>query len=69
MQAPSEFGLGELLCSCGFVPWSCWSVLGMFGVVLLGFVKVSSSLQVVFRRWFLFHGLDESLRLPGTFDV
>jgi hypothetical protein len=43
---------GELLNPCVF--WLCWclSVLGCFGVVLLGFVKSSSSLQVVFWRCF-----------------
>jgi hypothetical protein len=32
------FALGELLDSCVFGSWCCWSVLGLFGVVLLGFV-------------------------------
>jgi hypothetical protein len=32
------FALGELLDSCVFGLWCCWSVLGLFGVVLLGFV-------------------------------
>jgi hypothetical protein len=32
------FALGELLDSCVFGSWYCWSVLGLFGVVLLGFV-------------------------------
>jgi hypothetical protein len=32
------FASGELLDSCVFGSWSCWSVLGLFGVVLLGFV-------------------------------
>jgi hypothetical protein len=41
------FVSGELLGSC--VLWlCCWSVLGWFGVVLLGLVKGYSSLQVVF---------------------
>jgi hypothetical protein len=31
------FASGELLDSCVFGSW-CWSVLGLFGVVLLGFV-------------------------------
>jgi hypothetical protein len=39
VQAPSGFCLGELVCSCGCVPWSCWSVLGLFGVGLLGFLR------------------------------
>jgi hypothetical protein len=42
------FCLGELLCSCGCVPLSCWSVLGLFGVGFLGFVRGFPSLQVVF---------------------
>jgi hypothetical protein len=29
---------GELLDSCVFGSWCCWSVFGLFGVVLLGFV-------------------------------
>jgi hypothetical protein len=32
------FALGELLDSCVFVSWCYWPVLGLFGVVLLGFV-------------------------------
>jgi hypothetical protein len=32
------FALGERLDSCVFGSWCCWSVLGPFGVVLLGFV-------------------------------
>jgi hypothetical protein len=32
------FALGELLDSCVFGTWCCWSVLGLFGVGLLGFV-------------------------------
>jgi hypothetical protein len=39
---------GELLNSCVNGLCWCWSVLGCFGVVFLGFVKDSSSLQVVF---------------------
>jgi hypothetical protein len=31
------FASGELLDSCVFGSWWCWSVLGLFGVVLLGF--------------------------------
>jgi hypothetical protein len=42
------FVSGELLGSCVFGLCCCWSVLGWFGVVLLGFEKGSSSLQVVF---------------------
>jgi hypothetical protein len=32
------FALGELLNPCVFVSGYCWSVLGLFGVMLLGFV-------------------------------
>jgi hypothetical protein len=32
------FALGELLDSFVFGLWCCWSVLGLFGVVSLGFV-------------------------------
>jgi hypothetical protein len=32
------FASGELLDSCVFGLWCCWSVLGLFGVVLLVFV-------------------------------
>jgi hypothetical protein len=32
------FASGELLDSCVFGSWCCSSVLGLFGVVLLGFV-------------------------------
>jgi hypothetical protein len=32
------FALGELLDSCVFGLWCCWSVLGLLGVVLLVFV-------------------------------
>jgi hypothetical protein len=42
------FVSGELLDSCVFGLCCCWSVLDCFGSVLLGFVKGSSSLQVVF---------------------
>jgi hypothetical protein len=42
------FSLGELLDSCVFGSCCCWSVLGLFGVVLLGFVSGFSSVQVVF---------------------
>jgi hypothetical protein len=46
------FVLVELLGSCVLRLCCCWSVLSWFGVVLLGFVKGSSSLQVVF--WWCF---------------
>jgi hypothetical protein len=42
------FVLRDLLDSCVFGSCSCWSVLVRFGGVLLGFVKGSSSLLVVF---------------------
>jgi hypothetical protein len=61
------FASGELLNPCVFWSCCCWSVLGCFGGVLLGFVKGSSSLQVVFLRVFWFQGLEKSLRLSGTF--
>jgi hypothetical protein len=32
------FASGELRDSCVLGSWCCWSVLGLFGVVLLGFV-------------------------------
>jgi hypothetical protein len=32
------FSSGKLLDSCVFGSWCCWSVLGLFGVVLVGFV-------------------------------
>jgi hypothetical protein len=46
------FVSGELLGLCVFGLCCCWSVLGRFEVVLLGFVESSSSLQVVFGRCF-----------------
>jgi hypothetical protein len=42
------YASGELLDLCVFGSWCCWSVLGLFGVVLLGFVLSFSSVQVVF---------------------
>jgi hypothetical protein len=63
------FVSGDLLDSCVFGSCWCWSVLGWFGGVLLGFVKGSSSLQGVFLGEFLFQGLEKSLRLSGTFVV
>jgi hypothetical protein len=47
-----EFSSGESLDSCVFGLCCCWSVLGCFGGVLLGFVKDSFSLQVVLWRCF-----------------
>jgi hypothetical protein len=32
------FASGELLDSCVFGSWCCWSVLGLFGVILVGSV-------------------------------
>jgi hypothetical protein len=32
------FASGELLDSCVFGSWCCWSILGLFGVILLGLV-------------------------------
>jgi hypothetical protein len=58
--------LGELLCSFGVVPFSYYLVIGSFVVVLLGFVRGFPSWQVVLWWWFLFQGLEESLRLPRT---
>jgi hypothetical protein len=46
------FVSGDLPDSCVFGLCWCWSVLGCFGGVLLGFVNGSSSLQVVFWRCF-----------------
>jgi hypothetical protein len=43
-----DFASGELFVPCVFGSCCCWLVLGCFGGVLLGFVKGSSSLQVVF---------------------
>jgi hypothetical protein len=42
------FASSELLGSCVFESWCCWSILGLFGVVLLGFVLGFPSVQVVF---------------------
>jgi hypothetical protein len=42
------FASVELLDSCVFGSWCCWSVLGLFRDVLLGFVKGFPSVQVVF---------------------
>jgi hypothetical protein len=42
------FASGDLLDSCVFGSWCCWSVLGLFGVVLLGFELGFPSVQVVF---------------------
>jgi hypothetical protein len=42
------FASSELLDPCVFGLCCCWLVLGRFGIVLLGFVKGFSSVQVVF---------------------
>jgi hypothetical protein len=63
------FASGELLNPRVYGLCWCWSVLGCFGGVLLGFVKGSSSLQVVFLGVFWFQGLEKSLRLSRTFVV
>jgi hypothetical protein len=42
------FASAELLDSCVFGSRCCWSVLGLFGVGLLGFVQGFPSVQVVF---------------------
>jgi hypothetical protein len=48
------FASGDLPDLCVFWLCCCWLVLGKFGVVLLGFVKGSSSLQVVFWGYFCY---------------
>jgi hypothetical protein len=53
VQGPYGICLGELPSSCGFGPWCCWSVLVLFGVVLLGFVKGFLLVQVVLWRCFV----------------
>jgi hypothetical protein len=63
------FVSGELLDSCVFGSWCCWSVLGLFGVVFVRFCvgfsfHVGCVLVVV-----LFHGLEKSLRLSGMLVV
>jgi hypothetical protein len=40
------FASGELLDSCVFGSWCCWSVLGLFGVVLLGLCRVFLSCRL-----------------------
>jgi hypothetical protein len=60
------FASGELLDSCVFGSWCCWSVLGLFGVVLLGFVYGFSFCAGCV---FLFQGQEKSPRLSGTLVV
>jgi hypothetical protein len=48
-----------VLLASSWLVWSCFA----------GFAKGSCSLQVVHWEWFLFQGLEESLRFPGTFVV
>jgi hypothetical protein len=63
------FSSGELLDSCVFGSWCCWSVLGIFGVVLLGFVFWCTFCASCVLGVFLFQGLEKSLRLFGTLVV
>jgi hypothetical protein len=56
------FASGELLDSCVFRSWCCWSVLGLFGVVFLGCVEFSFRAGCVLGV-FLFQGIEKSLRL------
>jgi hypothetical protein len=63
------FASGELLVPCVFGSCFCWSVRGCFAGVFLGFLKGSSSLQVVFLGVFWFQGIEKSLRLSRTFVV
>jgi hypothetical protein len=51
-KLPVGLTSGESLDSCVFGSWWCWSVLGLFGVVLLGLVWGFPSVQVVFWGWF-----------------
>jgi hypothetical protein len=63
------FASGELLDSCVFGSWCCWSVLGLFGVDLLGFCVGFSFRAGCVLGVFLFQGLEKSLRLSGMFVV
>jgi hypothetical protein len=63
------FASGELLDSCVFGSLCCWSVLGLFGVVLLGFGVGFSFRAGCVLGVFLFQGLEKSLRLSGTLVV
>jgi hypothetical protein len=56
------FASGELLVSCVFGSWCCWSVLGPFGVLLCRVSFLAGCVLGVF----LFHGLEKSLSLSGT---
>jgi hypothetical protein len=47
-ESLAGFASGELLDSCVFGSWCCWSVLGPFEGILLGFVYSFPSVQVVF---------------------
>jgi hypothetical protein len=47
------FASGELLGSCVFGAWCCWSVLGLFGVVLLGLCRFSFLVGCVFGGAFV----------------
>jgi hypothetical protein len=63
------FASGELLDPCVFGSWFCWSVLGPFGAVLLGFGVGFSFRAGCVLGVFLFQGLEKSLRLCRTLVV
>jgi hypothetical protein len=63
------FASGELLDSCVFGSWCCWSVLGRFGVVFVRFCVGFSFRAGRVLGVFLFQGLEKSLRLSGTLVV
>jgi hypothetical protein len=64
------FASGELLDSCVFGSWCFWSVLGLFGVVLLGRLSVGFSFRAgCVLGVFLFQVLEKSLRLSETLVV
>jgi hypothetical protein len=47
------FALGELPDSCVLGPWCCWSVLGLFGVVLLVLCRVFLPCRLCFGSVFV----------------
>jgi hypothetical protein len=63
------FVSGELLGLCVLGLCCCWSLLGWFGVVLAGLCEGFFFLAGCVLGVFLFHGLEKSLRLFGTFVV
>jgi hypothetical protein len=63
------FASGELLDSCVFGSWCCWSVLGLSGVVFVRFCVGFSFLAGCVLGVFSFQGLEKSLRLSGTLVV